>query len=57
MIGLNIEMPKNCKECPLEQWYVDENAFVCGLNCNAECKFDGSERPKECPLIEIKEVR
>ena len=52
-----MEMPKDCRECPLEQYYMN-----CGeTRCRAENKilaenfkaipFDG--RPDFCPLVEV----
>ena len=53
----NMEMPEDCRECPLEQYYMN-----CGeTRCRAENKiladnfkaipFNG--RPDFCPLVEV----
>lgn len=44
-----LEMPKNCRECPLEQpydgynCYINEKSYSWGL----------SSRPSDCPLIPV----
>ena len=39
-------LPRNCMACPVEVWDVD------GFSCK---QLDRKDRPKGCPLIEIKE--
>ena len=43
----NIEMPKNCWECPC----FDDFAHICNLD--NECRDVHENRPDWCPLVEI----
>lgn len=56
MVGIDMSIPKCCKECKLFKYYIDLNGalhFICKFD-NREIfgKFE-EERNEECPLIEI----
>ena len=59
MIGINIKMPKNCKECPFTyEAYGDDYYFSAHTR---NCVFDhdkiyesDTERYFDCPLVEVK---
>lgn len=51
-----IEMPKECRECPLEVYYINSGMTRCRagnkiLAKNFEIPFDS--RPDWCPLVEV----
>ena len=55
MIGINADMPKNCRECPCLK-YGEYGVFVkssCAIN--HKIIISSRKRPVECPLIELKE--
>ena len=49
MIGINIEMPTYCYDCPCHN---SENG-----QCNVTGEYTFDKRPFDCPLCEIKEVK
>lgn len=52
MIGINIEMPKACIECPFQYRHYDAFVYVCQLQNDAIT--DVTTKDEGCPLIEIK---
>lgn len=44
MIGLNIEMPKSCRDCPC--WEEEGYCIPLGI-------YVGENKPPDCPLMEI----
>lgn len=54
MIGINVNMPKNCQACPCLK-YGEYSAFEkssCAIN--HKIVISNKKRPIECPLIELK---
>ena len=53
MIGLNIEMPKSCSECPCQYDYIYCQADTkLKMYCDESFDFLEQRHPK-CPLVEI----
>lgn len=50
----NMEMPKNCEECPLGE-YEDSEWFACSLMNMAYRHIAQCDRLDDCPLIELPE--
>lgn len=51
--GMEMEMPKNCWECEFNKSTFDRMDF-CTLT-NKQYNWGLSERPSDCPLIEVSE--
>ena len=54
MIGINVNMPKNCQSCPCLK-YGEYSAFEkssCAIN--HKIVISNNKRPIECPLVELK---
>ena len=55
MVGLDMDMPKNCWECKLRSAHTDNRCYLIKDYIEDE-SFDSYEnRLPVCPLIEIKE--
>ena len=57
MIGIDILMPKSCKECPCLR-YGEYGAFEkswCALPQKIRGVIWSDRRPNDCPLIELEE--
>lgn len=57
MIGLNINMPCRCENCPCAiQKKNNDFGYIgkCILQENKTVNLLNSVRPKECPLVELK---
>ena len=48
-VYIDMEMPKNCQECPLEQPY---DGYNCAIN-EKSYSWGLSGRPSDCPLIPV----
>ena len=62
MIGIkNVEMPKRCSDCYMQQIAFDSDLFdegepyCCIENKSVDNFMDRERRPKWCPLVEIEE--
>ena len=55
MIGINMEMPETCKECPFQYRHYASFVYVCQLQNDAITDIE--TRPADCPLIDdVEEV-
>jgi len=53
MIGLNINMPRCCAECPLWYWDDEDGSHtMCGIT-NDEISYNLDLRNDNCPLIDL----
>lgn len=52
MIGIDIEMPKACIDCPFHYRQLDAFVDVCQLQNDAIT--DVTKKEKGCPLIQLK---
>ena len=59
MIVIDIEMPKNCRECRMNQGEYTSNEIekrYCCLTHQQFSKGDYRKRPTSCPMKELKQV-
>ncbi|MBO7374354.1 MAG: hypothetical protein J6U09_00905 [Lachnospiraceae bacterium] len=52
MIQIDMEMPKNCLECPM--WGLSDLGFMCNIKEAIVDSNMETERPDWCPLREVK---
>ena len=57
MIVIGMEMPKNCRKCPMNQGEYTQNEIekrYCCLTHRQFSKGDYEKRPTSCPMKELK---
>lgn len=53
MIGIDMEMPKRCFECPIERHVVGSTNRVCQITGEKTSEIRGAIRGKYCPLRKL----
>lgn len=53
MVMIDMDMPKNCKECPLKRYSVMSYALTCVLKPSIHFYQTDEGRHRECPLIPL----
>ena len=48
MVGIQIEMPKSCEECP-----CNDDSYRCGATGNLFDFDEWTRRASDCPLIDL----